>query len=214
MEQAEKDIAAMLGIKPQQEVPSMHMDEDMEEEANALADEAIKKMEADKPPAEWGEDISPSHDGGVCKKILKEGKGYAKAPKGSEVSVHYTGKLLDGTVFDSSRDRGEYFKFKLGKGSVIKGWDIGVATMKKGESCLLTCKSDYAYGKDGSPPNIPGDATLQFEVELFDWQAEDITNDGGVLKTELAEGEGWAKPSDGAIVTGKTKEISIGCVIK
>eukprot|EP00731_Ephydatia_muelleri_P031993 Em0023g500a len=177
------------------------MDEDMEQEANALADEAIKKMEAEKPPAEWGEDISPSHDGGVCKKILTEGKGYAKAPKGSEVSVHYTGKLLDGTVFDSSRDRGELFKFKLGKGSVIKGWDIGVATMKKGETCLLTCRSEYAYGKAGSPPKIPADATLQFEVELFEWQAEDITNDGGVLKTELAEGEGWAKPSDGAAVT-------------
>ena len=202
MEQATNDIAAMLGIKPGQQKRTMQMDEDMEEEANALADEAIKKMEADKPPAEWGEDISPSLDGGVCKKILKAGKGLAKAPKGSEVSVHYTGRLLDGTVFDSSRDRGEYFKFKLGKGSVIKGWDIGVATMTKGESCLLTCKSEYAYGKDGSPPKIPADATLQFEVELFDWEAEDITNDGGVLKTELVEGEGWAKPSDGAIVTG------------
>jgi hypothetical protein len=55
-------------------------------------------------------------------------------------------------------------------GNVIKAWDIGVATMKRGELAVLLCKSEYAYGKRGSPPNIPPDATLVFEVELFNWK--------------------------------------------
>jgi FKBP-type peptidyl-prolyl cis-trans isomerase len=74
--------------------------------------------------------------------------------------VHYTGTLLDGTKFDSSVDRDEPFSFSLGHGSVIKGWDIGVATMKKGEKALFTLRHDYAYGEKGSPPTIPPSATL------------------------------------------------------
>lgn len=85
--------------------------------------------------------------------------------------MHYVGTLLDGTKFDSSRDRGHQFKFKIGGGQVIKGWDQGVATMTRGEKAILTCRADYAYGEKGSPPNIPGGATLQFEVELFGWDA-------------------------------------------
>lgn len=85
------------------------------------------------------------------------------------ILAHYTGRLLDGTKFDSSVDRNEPFKFVLGNGQVIKGWDEGFATMKKGEKAILTCKSEYAYGKAGSPPNIPPDATLEFEVELIDF---------------------------------------------
>jgi FKBP-type peptidyl-prolyl cis-trans isomerase len=74
--------------------------------------------------------------------------------------VHYTGTLTDGTKFDSSVDRGEPFSFTLGAGQVIKGWDKGVATMKQGEKVLLTLRHDYAYGDNGSPPKIPGGATL------------------------------------------------------
>lgn len=55
-------------------------------------------------------------------------------------------------------------------GQVIKAWDIGVASMKRGEFCKLTCKPEYAYGENGSPPAIPANATLEFEVELFDWE--------------------------------------------
>ncbi len=68
---------------------------------------------------------------------------------------------MDGTQFDSSRDRNEPFTFKLGLGQVIKGWEKGIKTMKKGEKSLFTIKPEYAYGKAGSPPNIPPDATLQ-----------------------------------------------------
>lgn len=74
--------------------------------------------------------------------------------------VHYTGTLLDGSKFDSSRDKDEPFKFKLGTGQVVKGWDRAVATMKKGEKARVTLRADYAYGEAGSPPKIPPNATL------------------------------------------------------
>lgn len=86
-----------------------------------------------------------------------------------KVIVHYVGTLLDGTKFDSSRDRNEHFEFDIGKGSVIKAWDIGVATMKRGEICRLICKSEYAYGEQGSGDKIKPNSTLVFEIELFDF---------------------------------------------
>jgi peptidylprolyl isomerase len=107
-----------------------------------------------------------SGDGGLIKEIIQEGTGDYPAD-GEEVEVHYRGTLLDGTQFDSSLDRNETFKFTLGNGSVIKGWDKGVSTMKIGEKSILTCREDYAYGKKGSPPKIPPNATLKFEVELL-----------------------------------------------
>lgn len=116
-------------------------------------------------------DISKEQDGGLLKKILVEGKGEDTPSPGSNVDVHYVGTLhSDGSKFDSSRDRPGSFKFDVGVGQVIKGWDQGILTMKRGEKCILRCRSDYAYGKHGSPPKIPEDATLNFEVELFDWK--------------------------------------------
>ena len=105
-------------------------------------------------------------NGKLTKKITRKGKGSFPA-KGDKISAHYTGTLLDGTKFDSSRDRGKPFEFVLGKGNVIKGWDLGFATMKKGEKAVLTCSPKYAYGANGSPPKIPGNSTLQFDVELL-----------------------------------------------
>lgn len=74
--------------------------------------------------------------------------------------MHYTGTLTDGTKFDSSVDRGDPFSFTLGANQVIKGWDAAVGTMKLGEKVQLTLREDYAYGENGSPPTIPGGATL------------------------------------------------------
>lgn len=147
-------------------------------------------------------DISPEQNKGVLKEILTTGSGEESPCKGNKVFVHYTGKLVDGTKFDSSVDRGEKFSFTLGKGEVIKAWDIGVATMKRGEKCLLICHPDYAYGKKGSPPKIPENATLIFEVELFDWEMEDLSpdKDKGILRSVITEGEGYSTPGDGSAV--------------
>ncbi|CAE5972171.1 unnamed protein product [Arabidopsis arenosa] len=134
---------------------------------------------------------------GLKKKLVKEGEGYETPENGDEVEVHYTGTLLDGTKFDSSRDRGTPFKFTLGQGQVIKGWDIGIKTMKKGENAVFTIPSELAYGETGSPPTIPANATLQFDVELLTWvSVKDICKDGGVFKKILAVGEKWENPKD------------------
>ncbi|XP_023259705.1 peptidyl-prolyl cis-trans isomerase FKBP4 [Seriola lalandi dorsalis] len=149
-----------------------------------------------------GEDITPKKDGGVLKLVKREGTGTELPMTGDKVFVHYVGTLLDGTHFDSSRDRGEKFSFELGKGQVIKAWDIGVATMKVGELCQLICKPEYAYGSAGSPPKIPPNATLVFEVELFEFRGEDITDDedGGIIRRIITKGQGYSKPNEGAAV--------------
>ncbi|XP_061360403.1 peptidyl-prolyl cis-trans isomerase FKBP62-like [Gastrolobium bilobum] len=134
---------------------------------------------------------------GLKKKLLKEGEGWDTPEVGDEVQVHYTGTLLDGTKFDSSRDRGTPFKFTLGQGQVIKGWDEGIRTMKKGENAIFTIPPELAYGESGSPPTIPPNATLQFDVELLSWTSvKDICKDGGLFKKILTEGEKWENPKD------------------
>jgi FKBP-type peptidyl-prolyl cis-trans isomerase len=97
---------------------------------------------------------------------LKPGQG-AEAKAGDQVTVHYVGTLTNGTKFDSSRDRGQGFRFRLGRGEVIQGWDQGVAGMRVGELRKLTIPPAMAYGKRGFPPVIPPDSTLVFEVELL-----------------------------------------------
>jgi len=99
-------------------------------------------------------------------KDLEVGKGPA-AKDGDAVNVHYTGWLLDGTKFDSSRDRDQPFSFTLGQGGVIKGWDKGVVGMKAGGKRELVIPPDLAYGKRGSPPKIPPNAPLKFDIELL-----------------------------------------------
>lgn len=149
-----------------------------------------------------GVDISPKSDGGVLKIIKKEGTGTECPMIGDKVTVHYTGWLLDGTKFDSSRDRKDKFSFDFGKGEVIKAWDIAVGTMKIGEVCQITCKPEYAYGSAGSPPKIPPNATLIFEIELFEFKGKDLTDDedGGIIRRIRKKGEGYSKPNEGALV--------------
>ena len=101
--------------------------------------------------------------------ITQKGSG-AEAANGRSVSVHYTGKLTDGTKFDSSLDRGTPFTFTLGQGSVIKGWDQGVLGMMVGEKRTLTIPSELGYGSAGAGASIPPNATLIFDIELLDLQ--------------------------------------------
>ena len=102
----------------------------------------------------------------VCTK-----KGNGVKPKANQiVKVHYTGKLLDGTVFDSSVERGTPIEFPLGVGRVIPGWDEGIALMSKGEKGVLYIPSELAYGANQVGPMIPAYSNLIFEVELVDFE--------------------------------------------
>lgn len=97
---------------------------------------------------------------------IKEGTGQ-EVKDGDTVVMHYTGFLEDGKKFDSSYDRNEPFETKIGIGYVIKGWDMGVPGMKVGGKRKLTIPYQLGYGKYGVEPDIPGFATLIFEVELL-----------------------------------------------
>ena len=103
-------------------------------------------------------------DSGLVYYSMKEGEG-AQPEKSNTVEVHYHGTLIDGTVFDSSVDRGQTISFPLG--GVIKGWQEGLALMKEGGKATLVIPSELAYGEEGSGDTIPPGATLKFEVELF-----------------------------------------------
>jgi peptidylprolyl isomerase len=102
---------------------------------------------------------------GLFYSIDKQGTG-SKATKGQTVSVHYTGKLLDGTVFDSSYRRNEPISFKLGQNQVIAGWEEGISLLSQGAKAKLVIPSHLGYGASGAGGVIPPNATLVFELEL------------------------------------------------
>jgi FKBP-type peptidyl-prolyl cis-trans isomerase len=109
-----------------------------------------------------------SNPSGLRYVLRQPGEGPAPLP-GALVVVHYDGYLLDGTKFDSSRDRGQPYSFRVGTNRVIKGWDEALLAMKKGEKRTLLIPWWLAYGAEGKGP-IPSKATLRFEVELIDIQ--------------------------------------------
>ncbi|XP_034270607.1 peptidyl-prolyl cis-trans isomerase FKBP5 [Pantherophis guttatus] len=160
--------------------------------------------------AEQGEDITPNKDRGVLKIVKRPGNKDESPMIGDKVYVHYKGKLANGKKFDSSRDRNEPFIFSLGKGQVIKAWDIGVATMKRGEICHLLCRPEYAYGSAGSVPKIPSNATLFFEIELLDFKGEDLFDNGGIIRRIKQKGEGYSNPNEGAAVQIQLKGFCDG----
>eukprot|EP00286_Rhodomonas_abbreviata_P020542 CAMPEP_0181310706 /NCGR_PEP_ID=MMETSP1101-20121128/12733_1 /TAXON_ID=46948 /ORGANISM="Rhodomonas abbreviata, Strain Caron Lab Isolate" /LENGTH=164 /DNA_ID=CAMNT_0023417361 /DNA_START=46 /DNA_END=540 /DNA_ORIENTATION=- len=105
---------------------------------------------------------------GVEVTTTKAGDGKNYPQKGDILSMHYTGTLAkDGSKFDSSVDRGTPFKFQIGVGQVIKGWDEGVIKMSLGEKATLKISPDYGYGERGFPPVIPPSSELVFDVELL-----------------------------------------------
>lgn len=114
-------------------------------------------------PAAGAEVTTPS---GLKYVDIVEGTGPSPR-QGQTAVVHYTGTLADGTKFDSSLDRGRPYEFVVGRSPVIKGWQEGVATMKVGGKRRLIIPPALGYGERGSPPNIPGGATLNFDIELL-----------------------------------------------
>jgi len=106
-------------------------------------------------------------DSGLRYQIIQKGSG-KKAVKGDNISVHYKGQLLNGTVFDSSYQRKQPIDFQVGIGQVIKGWDEGLQLMQVGDKARLVIPSELAYGSQGAGGVIPPNATLIFDVELMD----------------------------------------------
>ena len=146
-------------------------DDDDADTATQASDTATTAPTADGENASFDSVTIPLEDPTVTPSGLKYvdvlvGDG-ASPTTGGEVSVHYTGTLIDGTKFDSSIDRGQPFNFVIGVGGVIKGWDEGVATMKVGGKRILEIPADLGYGDRGAGGVIGPGATLVFEVELL-----------------------------------------------
>ncbi len=113
--------------------------------------------------------------------IIKKGKG-RKAEQGEFILAHYTGTLTDGTEFDSSRKRGQFFVFQLGKKQVIKGWDEGFALLHVGDRAVFIIPPELGYGDRGAGSDIGPGATLIFDVELVDIKSATL---GSVLTEEF-----------------------------
>jgi FKBP-type peptidyl-prolyl cis-trans isomerase len=137
---------------------------------------ACSKTTAEPPPSDYKPaEATPLPPGPDKLQIVDEKVGTGpEAKKGDTVKVHYTGTLMNGKEFDSSRGK-EPFQFELGKGAVIKGWDEGVPGMKVGGKRKLTIPWQLAYGEKGSGDKIPPKAALKFDVELI----EIVGKDGG-----------------------------------
>lgn len=158
---------AVTNAKPQVEIDAYgpKVNELAQKRAAAGSDDAKKKGQ------EFADSVAKEKDAtktasGVVIRTITAGAG-ASPTAADVVKVHYEGKLIDGTVFDSSIKRGEPVEFPLN--GVVPCWTEALQKMKKGEKSQVVCPSSAAYGERGSPPNIPPGATLSFEVELLDF---------------------------------------------
>ncbi len=134
--------------------------------AIAAQSDQLEKVIADLQKENGGKEVVTT-DSGLKYVVLTPGSGGTPA-NGAKIKAHYTGKFVDGRVFDSSVQRGNPIEFSVGVGQVIKGWDEALASMKKGEKRILIIPSDLAYGPRGRGP-IPPNTPLIFEVELVDF---------------------------------------------
>ena len=142
------------------------IEESITERRSAALKDSRKKV-MDQITARWPNAVLDEGTG-IYSVIDSEGNGTSPLP-GTSISVHYTGSLMDGTVFDISRDRNEPFEFKVGTGQVIPGWDTVLLTMKKGGKRTVILPPEMGYGKAGTGP-IPPNSWLVFDIELLDIQ--------------------------------------------
>ncbi|KAL7752652.1 peptidylprolyl isomerase fpr3 [Sorochytrium milnesiophthora] len=154
---------------PAQEQPSKKQ-KNAKGDANAKEETKADKKQKQQPEQKQKQAASPQTkklSGGITAIDTHPGDQNSKSAKrGSKVSVRYIGKLTNGKIFDQNA-KGAPFTFTLGAGEVIKGWDIGVEGMKVGGRRKLVIPAPMAYGKRGAPPDIPANATLEFEVKLL-----------------------------------------------
>ncbi len=132
----------------------------------AQAEKEKKEAVAKKIKQKWPNAVTTKS--GLKYVVKAKGKGESPA-RGTTITVHYTGKLLNGRKFDSSYDRGEPIRFPVGVGRVIPGWDEALSSMKKGEKRVLIIPPELAYGSRGAGGVIPPNAWLIFDVELLDF---------------------------------------------
>ncbi|MDB9315578.1 FKBP-type peptidyl-prolyl cis-trans isomerase [Spirulina sp. CS-785/01] len=165
-------ISLLFNSSPQQEAradetqPTTEVPEQpTRQKSPLLASKPEKQSETSEESEESQEEVITT-DSGLQYVEIKEGVGASPEP-GQTVVVHYTGKLEDGSKFDSSRDRGQPFSFKIGAGRVIKGWEEGIASMKVGGRRKLIIPPELGYGERGAGGVIPPNATLIFDVELL-----------------------------------------------
>ncbi|CAF3467973.1 unnamed protein product [Rotaria socialis] len=149
-----------------------------------------------------GEDISPDQDKCLMKEIVRQGIDDDKPMFDDQVFIHYVGSEMDGTVFINSRDRNEKFSFSLGRREVIQAWDLGVATMKRGEIARFFSKPKYAYGLKGENKRMGSATNVIFEIELLDFVGKDLSDgkDGSIIRRIIRRGEGCESPNEDATV--------------
>ena len=181
--------------------------EDMDKTMQTFAEARMKEMQAQLEKeiaanAEAGKkflDENGKKDGvkttatGLQYKVEKEGKG-AKPTKSDSVTVNYEGRLLDGTVFDSSYERKEPVTFNVS--DVIPGWVEGLQLMNEGSKYTLYIPSNLAYGETGAPPSIPPNATLTFDVELLKVNGDTARAEAKAADAQAAANPTEAKPAD------------------
>ncbi|KAH7831257.1 putative peptidyl-prolyl isomerase [Monocercomonoides exilis] len=148
-------------------------------------------------------DLVPEDPHKVVKTLIKPGKG-EQPGKGYVVKMHYFGYLPNGTQFDTSRRNEEPIEFKIGRGQVMKGWEIAVSSMHEGEISDFVISPEYGYGSRGCPPLIPPDTTLKYNIELISCFEDPETTEEKFLFIEKKKNKGnsffkdseWKKAMD------------------
>ena len=160
-----QDVMSQNEFEDFQRIQYEKMQQEMEQQSN---DQLSIDLELIDNYLKENNITAKSADSGLRYVITKMGSGENAAP-GDNVTVHYTGMLLNGEKFDSSLDRNQPFSFQLGQGMVIRGWDEGITYFNKGSEGTLYIPSTLGYGASGAGGVIPPNAVLIFEIQVLDY---------------------------------------------